>query len=99
MSAEITLPRLAGTRAVADALVDTADLDGSKEVIVYARAVASAAQSFADEFVRALDRHGVDTVRIVGSSTKLMDYLTSSSSRLGGKVTVSAVKSDDLALH
>ncbi|WEK61495.1 MAG: hypothetical protein P0Y60_01660 [Candidatus Microbacterium colombiense] len=98
MNADITLPRLAGTRAAADALVDSADLRGADEVTVYARAVASAAQSFADEFVRRLDSRGVHHVRLVGSSPRLTDYLVASSKRLGS-MTVSTSKVDDLIEH
>lgn len=97
MTAEITLPRLAGTRAAADILVAGADLRGDHDVTVYARAVASAAQSFADEFVRQLAGRGITEVRVVGSSPRLLDYLRASSERLGGALSVRAVSSVELA--
>ena len=94
---EITLPRLIGTREAARSLVDAAGIHGGEhEVILFARAVASAAPSFVDEFVRCLSAAGVDTVRVVGSSESLLNSLSESASRIG-HVSVSRTSSRDLA--
>jgi hypothetical protein len=80
----ITLPRLVGTRQAADSLVEQAGLEPtSHEVTVFARAVSSAAPSFADELVRSLSDRGVRKVRVVGSSDTLLKYLQASALRRG----------------
>lgn len=92
---EITLPRLIGTREAARSIVDAAHIN-DHDVIVFARAVASAAPSFVDEFISCLGTAGVSTVRVVGSSDLLLDRFIESASR-DGRLSVTKSSSRDLA--
>ena len=80
----ITLPRLVGTRQAADQIVQESRLTPGDDVTIYARAVSSAAPSFADELLKQLRHHGVRKIRVVGSESRLFTYLSESAGRLGG---------------
>jgi len=82
----ITLPRLVGTRDVAQRVVDEAfgDESTSRDVTVYARAVLSAAPSFVDAFVGALQANGVEDVRVIGGSADLLRKLNVAARRRTG---------------
>lgn len=91
----ITLPRLVGTRAAADSLIEQAGLDApAEEVTLFARAVSSAAPSFADELVRKLLELGVHRMRVVGSSDRLLQYLRESAERRGSMEVLPTSASD-----
>lgn len=83
----ITLPRLVGTRQAADHIVEETALEhGSDEVTILARAVSSAAPSFADELLKQLRTRGIRRVSVVGSPDRLFAYLSESATRFGDVV-------------
>lgn len=83
--ADITLPRLVGTRDVAEQIVNDALADERPEsVTVSARVVLNAAPSFSDAFIESLLSRGVQRVLIFGGSDDLVSKLTVSAARRGG---------------
>jgi hypothetical protein len=86
MNSTITLPRLVGTRAAAEQLVNEAvrgDRD-SDAVLILARAVSSAGESFADQLVASLKERGYTRLKVVGAPALLVTYLGQSADRRTG---------------
>lgn len=77
-----TLPRLVGTRGIAESMVSEAasSFQSDETAIVYARAVMSAAPSFVDAFVDSLAERGVKVINVVGGSDDLLEKLLDSAS-------------------
>ncbi|MBC7596504.1 MAG: hypothetical protein H7288_21690 [Kineosporiaceae bacterium] len=86
MQIDIVLPRLVGTRASADEIIESA-LGSSRNIdsviILRARAVLNAAPSFVDEFVKKLGVLGVSEIRLVGESDELLEQFSAASIRHG----------------
>lgn len=56
---------------------------GAEDITIFARAVASAAPSFADELLRQLRGRGVRKIHVVGSPDRLYSYLLAAAERAG----------------
>lgn len=80
----ITLPRVVVTRSAARDVVRQASLtQGGDTVKVLARAVASSAQSFADELVEQLVANGFHSALLLGAPRQLAKDMETSAKRAG----------------
>lgn len=98
MTQKILLPRLVGTRATADKLVDDLPNDAHVDsVLLMGRALSTATDSFTDELVLALQKRGTAEIVLLAAPSEFQKQVKEAAARHGG-IRVRVGQRGDLAL-